>query len=408
MAWNTPGGKDKDPWTGQNQQRPPELDELWRKFWNNFKNLFQKKFSHQPQYSGHIHKWMTSVVLLIVFSIWLLSGIYIVSPAEQAVILRFGQYVETVGPGPHWIPRLIETKHIVNVGKLNQLSFGSQKDPVYLLTKDESIVAVSAVVQYRINNSKEYLFNTSNPTQSLQQVIATAMQQVIGKNTLEEIFAANQTTLSQQVMQELNQILALYKTGIAVNNVLMQPAQAPEEVKDKFEEANRALEDEKRLINQANAYAESMLPIAQSKAQRLTQEANAYKQKVILEAQGETQRFLALLPQYQRAPNIMKERLYFDAMETILTKTSKIVIDSSANNMIYLPLEQLMQFSENTSSITPTQNKLTDSSEKNITTQSKETDGTSSGYVAAAQERMQRMQMLRQQREGNRDAGDKR
>lgn len=407
MAWNTPGGKDKDPWTGRDQQQgPPELDEAWRKFWSNLKKLLQQKFNSSPQHSGRMYSFMTAAVLVVLFSIWFLSGVFIVSPAEQAVVLRFGRYVETVGAGPHWIPRLIDSKYIVNVGNVNQFLYGSRSEPVSLLTKDEGIVAVSAVVQYRINNPKEYLFNSSNPTLSLHQSVVTALHQVIGQTTLDELLAANQTVLSQQVKDQLTQILALYQSGIVITNVLMQPVQAPEEVKDKFEEANRAFEDEKRFVSQANAYAHGILPIAEGKANRLTEEAQAYKQKVILQAEGETQRFLALLPGYQRAPNIMKERLYLEAMESILSKTTKIVIDSSANNMIYLPIEQLMRTTENASVVT-TGNNQVNAQDNNSNAKSKETSNSTSGYVSVAEERIQRQEAQRQQRENNRGVGDR-
>lgn len=408
MAWNTPGGKDKDPWTGRGDQQPspPDLDEIWRKFVAKFKKLFQQKFNLEPRYSKHLHTSMALVALLVIFTLWLLSGIFIVSPAEQAVVLRFGRYIKTLGAGPHWIPRLIDSKYVVNVGSINQFLYGSKKEPVYLLTKDESMVAVSAIVQYQINNPKDYLFNSSNPTQSLHQAIASAVSQVIGRNTLNDVLAINPAVMSEQIKEQLNQILTLYKSGIVITNVVLQSMQAPEEVKDKFEEASRAIEEEKRLINQANAYAQSILPIAENKAARVIQDASAYKQKVILKAQGETQRFLALLPEYKRAPNVMRERLYLDVMESIFNKTSKIVIDSSANNMIYLPLEQLMHNNSKSSSML-VDNSEQNFSEKNATTQSREGRDTTSGYVAAAEERMRKAQELRQQRATNREAGDK-
>jgi membrane protease subunit HflK len=213
-----------------------------------------------------------------------------------------------------------------------------------MLTKDENIVSVAVTVQYRIDNPQTYLFNVSNPIESLKQATASAMRQVIGLYNLDDIMTTGREQIRTQIEQTLREIVARYNSGIQVTNVSIKSASAPEEVKEAFDDAIKAREDQQRFINQAQAYAMKVGPIAQGQAQQIIEIANADAQKFVLEAQANTAAFIALLPQYASDPKVMRERLYLDAMENILKNSSKILLDSSSsNNVFYLPLDKMIK-----------------------------------------------------------------
>ena len=274
---------------------------------------------------------------LAVFVLWVLSGIFIVDPAEQAAILRFGRYIETVGAGPHWIPRLIESKVVLNVDRVSDYSYSAQ-----MLTKDENLVSVALVVQYRIGDLQEYLFNVADPEESLQQATSSALRQVVGTTRLDQIITEGREAWGISVQETLIKILDGYKTGIIIVNVSPQPARAPENVQDAFDDAIKAQEDERRFKEQAQAYEASVVPIAEGNAKRVIAEAQAYAQQVVLRATGDVAEFLALLPEYVRSPKVTTERMYLDAMQQVLSQSTKIVVDGKSGNMLYLPLDKLM------------------------------------------------------------------
>lgn len=340
MAWNEPNdsGKDKDPW--RKGQQPPDLDQIIRKIQQKFVSLFggKKVSAGDETPTGGSHSLIVTLIVSVVLIIWALSGIFIVGPAEEAVVLRFGKLVKTVGPGPHWIPRFIERSYVLNVQKIDDFSYTAQ-----MLNKDENIVSVSLAVQYRIGNLKDYLFNVVNPRQSLREATASALRQVVGHTTLDEVLTVGREKLRQQVTEQLNNILSLYNTGLIVTDVTIQPAKAPDEVRAAFDDAIKAQEEEQRFINQAIAYTRRVIPIAEGQAKRILQEADAYKQQVILHAEGDVARFLALLPEYKRAPKVTKERLYLATMESVMQHTRKVLVDvAGSNNMFYLPLDRMM------------------------------------------------------------------
>ncbi|KGP63057.1 protease [Legionella norrlandica] len=334
MGWNEPE-KGKDPWSGKNQ--PPDLDEALKRIQEKLKKTFLGGGGKSNNSSGTGGGLLAVTVLLIAFILWALSGIFIVDPAEQAVILRFGKYVETVGPGPHWIPRLISSKIIMNVDRVLDYSYSAQ-----MLTSDENLVAVSLAVQYRINDLKEYLFNVANPEESLQQATSSALRQVVGTTTLDQIITEGREVWGGRVQETLIKTLSNYKTGILIVNVSPQPARAPESVQDAFDDAIKAQEDEKRFKEQAYAYAAKVVPIAEGTASRIRQEAEAYSKQVVLTAQGEVAEFLALLPQYNAAPQIMAERMYLETMQKVLRNSTKIIVDNKAGNLLYLPLDKIL------------------------------------------------------------------
>lgn len=259
-------------------------------------------------------------------------------PAERSVVLRFGRYLETVGPGPHWIPQFIESQY-----KVNEQNIATYYYDAEMLTLDENIVSVAVAVQYRIADAQSYLFNVVNPVLSLQQATASALRQVLGNTTLDAVLTSGREQVRSDVQMQLEKILGFYKTGILVTNVSLQPAKAPEAVKDAFDDAIKAQEDEQRYINQAQAYEKKVIPVAQGQAQRLLAAASAYEQQVVLKAQGDTRRFLAILPEYKKAPAVTRERLYLGTMEQLMSRSSKVLVDlDKSNNLVYLPLDKLL------------------------------------------------------------------
>jgi membrane protease subunit HflK len=340
MGWNEPGGPDK-------QKQPPDLDEALKRLQQKFSNFF-KSTSSKPASGGggsgsSLPAGASAISFGLIFGIlaliWALSGIYIVAPAEEAVVLRFGSYLETQGPGLHWIPRFIDTKSVENVKNVSSYTYTEE-----MLNKDEIIVSVSVAVQYRIDNLRDYLYNVVNPQESLQQATASALRSVIGHTTLDEVLTVGREQVRSSVMEELTHILSIYHAGLVVTDVNILPAKAPEQVKTAFDDAIKAQVDEQRYIYEATAYAAKVKPDAEGVAQRLIQEAQAYKQKVTLDAEGRVASYLALLPQYLHSPAVTRERMYLDAISNVLADVPKVIVDvPNGSNMLYLPLDKLME-----------------------------------------------------------------
>ncbi|MDF1645505.1 MAG: FtsH protease activity modulator HflK [Legionellaceae bacterium] len=342
MGWDGPD-KDKTPWGSKDQ--PPDLDEALKRLQRQFKKILsnggKSGGSKKPNGSFNADSdsgglFLVGFLAIAALVLWALSGIFIVDPAEKAAILRFGRYVKTVGPGPHWIPRLIESKVLVNVDRVSDYSYTAQ-----MLTRDENLVSVAVVVQYRISDLEAYLFNVTDPIESLQQATSSALRQVIGTTRLDEIITEGRELWGSNVQESLIAILKSYKTGIKVVNVSPQPARAPENVQDAFDDAIKAQEDEKRFKEQARAYEASVVPIAEGNAKRILAEAKASAEQVVLRAKGEVAEFLALLPEYLRSPAVTSERLYLEVMQRVLSQSSTIVVDGKAGNLLYLPLDKL-------------------------------------------------------------------
>lgn len=338
MGWNEPG-KGKDPFGGKNQ--PPDLDEALKKLQALLKKgIFgssgkkSKKFEVDNGGGGALLGLIFGVVVFL----WALSGIFILGPAEEAVILRFGKYVKTVGAGPHWIPRFICSKTVKNVDRVLDYSYSAQ-----MLTKDENLVAVSVAVQYRIGDLYDYLFSVVDPEESLRQATSSALRQVVGTTTLDELITEGRDAWGADMQETLIKILDYYKVGIKIVNVSPQPARAPENVQDAFDDAIKAQEDEKRFKEQARAYAAKVVPIAEGNAKRILAEANAVAEQLVLRAKGETAEFLALLPEYRKSSYVMQERMYLDTMQAVLSQTTKVIVDGKSGNMLYLPLDKIIK-----------------------------------------------------------------
>jgi membrane protease subunit HflK len=276
-------------------------------------------------------KIMFLILVLGLFLIWILSGIFIVKPAERAAILRFGRYVETVGPGPHWVPQFIETINQVNVDQVGSVQLNS-----LMLTQEENIVSVQFVAQYRISNLEDYLFNVVNPVDTLGQSLDSAVRQVIGHSVLNDILTTGRAAIADKVRVQLQALMAQYKTGIEVVDVTMQPATAPEPVKDAFDDVIKAREDKVRSSNEAMSYANQVLPMANGHANQMLQLAKANASQSENNAKADVAAFEALLPQYQAAPSLTENRLYFESIEKVLSRNQVIVASDTGKNMIYI------------------------------------------------------------------------
>lgn len=349
MSWNESGNRDdknkrKDPWGNRPEEGPPNIDEALRQLQRKLRALFGQNGTEGPtnftlRNSAPSHKKMgLAVVGGVLLLGYFVSGIYIVQPAEEAVVLRFGHYVDTQGPGPHWIAPFIESKEILNVQEVKTTKHGGQ-----MLTKDENIVSAELAVQYRISNARDYLFNLVDPQNSLRQVSDSALRAVVGQSSLNEVLTSGRSEITAEISKQIQETLNNYRSGLEISDVAMQQTKAPEEVKGAFDDAIKAQQDEERLVNQAQAYSQKIVPIAEGRAKRVHEEARAYKERSILEAQGKTAKFSEILPEYKKAPQLTRERLYIDTLQQVYANTPKVIVDvNGGNNLVYLPLDKLM------------------------------------------------------------------
>jgi len=326
---------DKDPWTGKDRgQGPPELDEIFRKMNRRFRKVFGGRGGPSgPNSNGSIGV-IIGLVAVILIAIWFLVGLYKVAPAEKGVVLKFGRYEQTVGPGLHWLPPFIKSVNIVNVNHVWHYSYQAE-----MLTKDKNIVSVKLTVQYRVDKPRNYLFNVIQPRDSLEQVTKSALRQVVGHTKLERILTTGREAVRKKTQKQLVKTLAMYQTGLKLTDVTLQEANPPDEVIDAFDDAIKAREDAERYVNQAQAYRSKVVPKANGKASRIAQSAQAFKQKVILNAKADIQPFLALSKVYKRSPEVTRYRLYMESMEQALKGNRKLLMDSPKQHpMLYMPM----------------------------------------------------------------------
>lgn len=333
MAWNEPGPGGKDPWDNNNGG-PPDLDELLKKF----KGRFGGNQRGGGSGGADLPKGLIGIVLTIISVLWLLSGFYIVQPAERGVVLQFGQYLSTVGEGPHWhVPWPVQTVEKVNVDGIRNVS-----DQQIMLTEDENIVVVDMAVQYRVSSAEDYIFQVRDPDLTLRHALKSSVREVVGKSAMDFILTAGREEVAQRTELLLQETLDAYRTGLVVNEVNIKDAQPPEAVQGAFADAIKAREDEQRLINEAEAYANSVVPQARGEAVRMVTEANAYKTRVVEKSTGEASRFSQLLKEYKLAPEVTRQRLYLETMDEVLGNTNKVILDvEQSSPLLYLPMDKL-------------------------------------------------------------------
>jgi modulator of FtsH protease HflK len=340
MAWNEPG-KDKDPWGGRgnNNDGPPDLDEAFKKLQDKLNNIFGGGSGGRSGNNGGNSGFgfLFAIGLAIAAVIYAGAGFYQVDTKERAVVLRFGAFSEITGEGLNWRWPLIENVIIVNATSARQYSSKG-----LMLTEDESIVELPITVQYNVSDVRAFALNVRDPEASLRHATDSAVRHVVGSTELNQALSEGREAIAAEVKQRLQTYLNTYESGIQVINVNIQEARPPEEVRAAFDDVIKAKEDESRLKNQAQAYANGVIPEARGKSQRMIEEAEAYKAEVVARAEGESDRFEKLLTEYKRAPQVTRERLYLDAVENVMSNASKVMVDvKGGNNMIYLPLDRM-------------------------------------------------------------------
>ena len=344
-------------WGKKNNDGPPDLDEILRKLQQKISGLlgFRSRPPGAPSGGGNMGNAVGGgvvFVILLIIAVWLASGFYIVDEGRRGVVLRLGKYLETTMPGPRWhIPYPIESVEVVNVSQVRTVEVGYRGNPknkqpqeALMLTDDENIVDVQFAVQYTLKSPEEYLFNNRNPDDNVLQAAETAVREVVGKSKMDFVLSQGRSEVAARVKVLMQNILDRYKTGISITTVNLQGASAPEQVQPAFEDVVRAQQDRERFKNEGQAYANDVVPKARGIAARLIEEANGYRQSVVTTAQGDASRFRQILTEYEKAPAVTRERIYLDTMQQILGSTSKVIVDQKGGqNLLYLPLDRIMQ-----------------------------------------------------------------
>ncbi len=359
MAWNEPDNNDRkdDPWNNRpsgNDQGPPDLENIINSFISKVSGLLGGRGSGgsgggqggEDTLSGGL----VVGVLIILAIIWVGAGFYTVDEQERGVVLRFGVAQEAVVlPGLHWNPPLVDEVTLINVTRVYDRDFSNT-----MLTEDDNIIDITMSVQYVITNARNYFLEVEDPEISLQHAAESAIRHVVGSSTMDNAITTGREQIAQDTMVRLQDYLDLYGTGITVRQVNIDQSLPPQQVRDAFDDVIKADEDNESYQNEARAYANTVIPEARGNALRQMADANAYKEQVIAQAEGQAQRFEQLLVEYQRAPEVTRDRLYIDALQTVLSNVSKVMIDTdgSGNNMMVLPLDQIINTNRRTPEVT--------------------------------------------------------
>jgi membrane protease subunit HflK len=360
---NKPGGGNR----GGGNQGPPDLEELWRDFNRRLTSLFGKKSgggndggnsgdggnggrmpSITPgQFGGGI-----GIILALVAAVWLASGFYIVDASQRGVVLQFGRYQQTTEPGLRWrLPWPIQAHEVVNLSGVRTVEVGyrgSEKNKVnkeaLMLTDDENIVSVQFAVQYLLKDPQAYLFNNRHPDDTVLQASETAIRETVGKNKMDFVLYEGRDQIAANTQKLIQEILDRYNTGIMIRSVSMQGTQPPEQVQAAFDDAVKAGQDRERQKNEGQAYANDVIPRARGTASRLSEEASGYRQRMIATAEGDASRFKQILVEYNKAPEVTRQRMYLETVQQVFANTTKVMIDAKGGgNLLYLPLDKLMQ-----------------------------------------------------------------
>ncbi|MGA9796611.1 MAG: FtsH protease activity modulator HflK [Rhizomicrobium sp.] len=357
MPWNNQSGNNSGgPWGrgpagGGSGNPPPDLEELLRRSQDRLKRLV-------PRGGGSFTGVGLVIIALGIVAVWLLSGIYVVNPSEQGVVLRFGQFVARTGPGINYhLPWPIETVYTPNVTAQNQINIGYRTDAdatdetpagdvpqeSLMLTGDENIVDVNFTVYWVIKDAANYLFNVADPNATIKAVAESAMREVVGENEIEPILTQDRGPVQDQVRALMQKTLDSYHEGVTITGVNMQKVDPPGQVLDAYRDVQAALSDQESMRNQAEGYANKVIPEARGNAAKIVQDAQAYKQQVIAEATGEAARFTAVYDAYKLSPEVTRRRMYLETMAAILGNTNKVIMDDSVGHGVvpYLPLPGL-------------------------------------------------------------------
>jgi len=356
----------KNPEQNNNQdQGPPDLDELLNDLGKKIGRLFGRKESAQknskPNNGGSQSEvpqdqLPVTTIMLIIALIWAATGFYIVDQGSRGVVLRFGKNTEVTMPGPRWhIPFPVESVEVVNLEQVRTLEVGYRSSgnsvarskelrESLMLTDDENIIDLQFAVQYNLKSAENFLFNNRSADASVRGAAESAIREIVGKSKMDFALYEGREEIAVKAKKLMQEILDRYDTGINVTSVTMQNAQPPEQVQASFDDAVKAKQDLERQKNEGQAYANDIIPKAKGAASRLTSEAQGYRVKVESEAKGNASRFEQILTQYNRAPEVMRDRIYIEAQEQILSNISKVIVDQkNSNSLLYLPLDKLIQ-----------------------------------------------------------------
>jgi len=351
MAWNEPGGNNKDPWSGKGggDQGPPDLDEVVKKMQEKLGGLFgggrgggggNDGGTRSPGPGAGNLKGIGVIVAVGLVVLLGVKSFYTVAPAERGVVLRFGAYKQVTQPGPHFLIPFVDQVIKVDVDQISSFRHKAQ-----MLTRDENIVDIELTVQSRIQDAADYLFQDQSPEKTIRDATETAVRETIGKSKLDYILTEGRSSIAAEIQNSVQGLLNTYRTGLEVTSVNTQPAKPPEQVKAAFDDAIKSREDKVRMENQAQAYANEVVPKARGAGARLVEDAKAYRSRVIAMSEGETSRFLAVLSEYDKAPEVTRQRLHLQTVEDVLSKTSKVLMDANGgnNSLMYLPLDKLIK-----------------------------------------------------------------
>lgn len=326
MAWNEPGNRDRDPWGGRRPSGPPSPGDVLQRVLDQLGKLF----------GGDARSNGLALLGVLVLG-WGLLGFYQVNEQERAVVLRLGVFHEIVGPGLKWNPPLIDSVTLVNTTRLR-----SHSAKGLMLTRNVNLVQVELSVQYNIDDPRRFVLSVKDPERSLREATDSAVRNVVGNTLLDQVLTEGRAQVAVEVQHRLQDYLDAYKTGIRVTKVNIEGTNAPDPVQDAFKDVNKAREDEERFKNEAEAYANMVVPESRGQAQRILEDAAAYKDQVVVRAQGDASRFTQLLAEYRKAPAVTRQRLYTDAVQEVLVKNPKVLLNgTSGNSMFYLPLDKL-------------------------------------------------------------------
>ena len=363
MAWNETGGgngNQHDPWSGGGRrggnggggnrggdnQGPPDLDEALKKFQDKLNGMLGgrggkrgggkgggKGGGNRPRNTFAL----PGLLIIIGLAVWAASGFYLVDQSERGVVLRFGKFQEVVTPGLQWNPPLIDDVRMVNVTRVRSVSQTQS-----MLTQDENIVSVEISAQYQVAAPRDYVLNVRDPELSLENALDSALRHVVGGTDMIDILTSGREILGSAVTSRLQTYLDNYGTGIRLVTLNVESTSPPDAVQDAFDDVIRAREDRQRTINQAMAYANAIIPAAQGQAQRIVEQGQGYRESVVAEARGQANRFTALLTQYRNAPEVMRERLYLDAISEVLGQTNKVLVDVDQDGpLMVLPMDRI-------------------------------------------------------------------
>lgn len=364
--WGNRGGNDGDKSNGNGPRRPndgpPDLEQLWRDFNRKLSGFFGNKgggggggdgprmpqIDFNPKFLGG----GIGLIVGLVAIVWLASGFYIVDASQRGLVLQFGSYKESTEPGLRWrFPYPIQSHELVNLTGVRTLEIGyrgSERNKVLkealMLTDDENIVNIQFAVQYILKDPVEYLFNNRHPDDAVMGAAETAVREIVGKSKMDFVLYEGREQIATSAAKLMQEILDRYKSGILISKVTMQNAQPPEQVQSAFDDAVKAGQDRERQKNEGQAYANDVIPKAKGTAARLMEEANGHKQRVISTAEGDASRFKQIQSEYAKAPEVTRQRMYLETMQQIYSSTSKVMVDTkSQGNLLYLPLDKLMQ-----------------------------------------------------------------